>query len=87
MPFSGFINYNNNRLFLNDFNLWLVFPKPYWLYLCFRGACAGSTAGGLKISRVIVLFKSAVREIKHAISPRSVRSIKFENQALDNEIV
>lgn len=70
-----------------DFNLWPGFSKALLVVLMFSGACAGSTAGGLKISRVIVLFKSAVREIKHAISPRSVRSIKFENQALDNEIV
>jgi len=54
------------------------------LILMFMGACAGSTAGGLKMSRVILLFKLISKEIKRLISPRSVSNIKFEGKDLDD---
>ena len=57
-----------------DFNLWHIFPKTVLTVLMFIGACAGSTAGGLKVSRVMILFKSIRREIKHMLKPRSVNS-------------
>ena len=50
----------------------------------FIGACAGSTAGGLKVSRVVILFKMGLREIKRMIHPRSVGSIKFEGKDVDD---
>ena len=56
------------------------------LILMFFGACAGSTAGGLKISRVIIIFKVFLSEIKQMISPNRVISIKYENKPLDMKI-
>jgi len=70
-----------------DFNTWPLFSKAILIILMFFGGCAGSTAGGLKISRVIILIKSAIREIRRAISPRSVRAVKFEKQALNNDVI
>ncbi len=67
-----------------DFNLWPDFSKALLLILMFMGACAGSTAGGLKMSRVILLFKLISKEIKRLISPRSVSNIKFEGKDLDD---
>ena len=66
-----------------DFNLWPQFSKGILLTLMFVGACAGSTAGGLKISRVVIMFKMGLREIKRMIHPRSVGSVKFEGKDVD----
>ena len=68
-----------------DFNLWPQFSRTVLLLLMFIGACAGSTAGGLKISRVIILFKSAKRELKKMIHPRSVSAVRFEGKSLDQQ--
>ena len=67
-----------------DFDLWPAFSKAILLLLMFIGACAGSTAGGLKVSRVIILFKSIRRELSKLLHPRSVGTVKFEGRALDN---
>lgn len=67
-----------------DFNLWPNLSKTVLLILMFIGACAGSTAGGIKVSRVILLFKMGLREIKRMIHPRSVVSIKFEGKEVDD---
>jgi trk system potassium uptake protein TrkH len=50
----------------------------------FTGACAGSTAGGFKLSRVIILFKTIKKECHRLIHPRSVKAIRFEGKALDD---
>lgn len=68
-----------------DFNLWPTFSKSILLILMFIGACAGSTAGGLKISRIVLLFKSLRSNIRHMIHTRSVASIKFEGKRVENE--
>lgn len=66
-----------------DFNQWPDFSKAVLLILMFSGACAGSTAGGLKISRTVLLFKMISKEIKQMIRPRSVSDIKFEGKSVD----
>lgn len=66
-----------------NFDLWPEFSKTILLILLFTGACAGSTAGGLKISRVIILFKMGVREVKRMIHPRSVGAVKCEGKEVD----
>lgn len=66
-----------------DFNLWPSFSKAILLLLMFTGACAGSTAGGLKMSRIIIVFKMITKEIRHMIHPRSVVSVKFEGKDVD----
>ncbi len=66
-----------------DFNLWPQFSKTILFILMFIGGCAGSTAGGIKISRIILMFKRIGKEIKHMIHPRSVSALKFEGQTVD----
>ncbi len=68
-----------------DFNQWPVFSKTLLLVLMLMGACAGSTAGGLKVSRVIILVKSMRRELTHLLHPRSVKALKLEGKRLDEQ--
>ena len=70
-----------------DFNLWPDFSKALLLVLMFIGGCAGSTAGGLKVSRVILLAKAAFRDLKHTLHPRSVESVKFEGKKVDSKTI
>ena len=66
-----------------DMNSWPVLSKSILLVLMCIGSCAGSTAGGLKVSRVILIFKQILREIKHMLHPRSVSAIMFEEKDVD----
>jgi len=66
-----------------DFNLWPEFSKTLLLLLMLVGACAGSTGGGLKVSRAVMLVKMVQKEIRHLLHPRSVNSVKFEGKHVD----
>ena len=68
-----------------DFNSWPQLSKAVLLLLMFSGGCAGSTAGGMKISRAIMLFKSVGREIKKMLHPRSVNVARMDGKALDDK--
>ena len=68
-----------------DFNLWPTLSKSVLLVLMFIGACAGSTGGGLKVSRVIMLVKLIFKEIKQMIHPRSVSSMRFEGKDVEDK--
>lgn len=68
-----------------DYNLWPMFSKSILLTLMFFGSCAGSTAGGVKSIRVLVLFKSLLNEIKKTIHPNSVKAIKVDGKSIDND--
>lgn len=70
-----------------DFNVWPSLSKMVLLTLMFIGACAGSTGGGLKVSRIIIMIKSAKREIYGMIHPNSVKKIKFEGSILDEKVI
>ena len=70
-----------------DFNLWPSLSKTVLVILMFLGACAGSTAGGLKISRVVLVIKNAFRSIKKTISPRSVSVVRLEGEVLSEDTV
>ncbi len=67
-----------------DFDVWPGLSKAILLLLMFSGACAGSTAGGLKVSRVVMLFKSVAKEIKKMLHPRSVGKIHFEGKSVED---
>ena len=69
-----------------DFDTWPQFSKTILLILMFVGACAGSTGGGIKVSRVLILFKSIGKEISMLIHPRMVKKIKLEDRPVTNEI-
>lgn len=66
-----------------DFNLWPTMSKTVILVLMFVGACAGSTGGGFKVTRVVMLVKTIKQELKRMLHPRSVSTVKFEGKALD----
>lgn len=70
-----------------DFNLWPEFSKAIIIVLMFIGGCAGSTAGGLKVSRIILLLKAIFRDLKHTIYPRSVSSVKLEGKKVDSNTI
>lgn len=70
-----------------DFNLWPSFSRNLLVMLMFLGACAGSTAGGLKISRVIILIKSSAREVQRMLHPHAVTTIRFEGRPMDDRTV
>ncbi len=71
----------------DDFNLWPNASKMVLLVLMFIGACAGSTGGGIKVSRIVIAFKSTWSEIRHMIHPRRVKKIMFEKKSVDNDTV
>ena len=66
-----------------DFNLWPEFSRSLLLMLMLVGACAGSTGGGLKVSRAVMLIKMIGKEIRHLLHPRSVNSVRFEGKQVD----
>ncbi len=71
----------------DDFNLWPGFSKTILLMLMFVGACAGSTAGGFKVSRVVIIVKEVKSELKKMLHPRSVSTLHFEDKKLDNTTI
>lgn len=66
-----------------DFNLWPQLSRSIIFVLMLLGACAGSTAGGFKLSRVVMLAKLIKREFQKLLHPRSVRKIKFEGKTVE----
>ena len=70
-----------------DFNLWPQTSKTILVLLMFVGACAGSTGGGIKVSRFVVLFKTIVKELNSYIHPKSVKKIKIDGKTVEHEVV
>ncbi len=70
-----------------NFDLWPAFSKTILVILMFIGACAGSTGGGLKVSRCIILGKGALHELKMAIHPKQVRKITIDKRPVESETV
>ncbi len=66
-----------------DFNTWPSFSKLILWLLMFIGACAGSTGGGTKVSRLIIMIKSVRRELGTLIHPRSIKKIRVEGKVLE----
>lgn len=70
-----------------DFNLWPTFSKTILIIIMFVGGCAGSTGGGIKVSRIVILFKSLKREIQKLLHPNSVAPIKMEGDVVEGSVV
>ena len=70
-----------------DFDLWPELSKVILVMLMFIGACAGSTGGGIKVSRVLILFKGIGKEISMLIHPREVKKIKLDSHPVEHETV
>jgi trk system potassium uptake protein TrkH len=67
-----------------DFNMWPSVSKTILLILMFVGGCAGSTAGGLKVSRVIIILKTIMREFRNLLHPRSVSAVRHEGKPVED---
>ena len=70
-----------------DFGMWPTLSQILLLLLMVVGACAGSTGGGMKISRIMILVKSAKCSIKKMVSPRSVTTINVEGKSVDKQVL
>ncbi len=71
----------------SDFNLWPSFSKMLLFLLMIVGACAGSTGGGLKVSRLVVLMKSIKNEISAAVHPRSIKKMHMDGRVVSGNVV
>lgn len=70
-----------------DFNLWPQTSKTILVLLMFIGACAGSTGGGIKVSRFVVLFKTIIKELNSYIHPKSIKKIKIDGKPVEHDVV
>lgn len=70
-----------------DFNNWPEFSKLLIMLIMFCGACAGSTGGGMKVIRIMILIKAGIKEIAHAIHPRSVNAVRVDGKKVSGEVV
>lgn len=70
-----------------DFGSWPTLSQLIIVLLMFCGACTGSTGGGLKVGRIMILVKSVIRELRRAINPRSVKCIKLDGAVVDKEVI
>ncbi len=70
-----------------DFDLWPSFSKSILVMLMFIGACAGSTGGGIKVSRIIIMLKTVVKEVDVISHPNNVRKIKVEGKGLEHAVL
>ena len=70
-----------------DFNLWPALSKTLLVLIMFIGACAGSTGGGIKVSRIVILVKGMAREVRTIIHPRRVRKISIDGKEVDRETI
>lgn len=70
-----------------DYELWLPLPQGVLLLCMFIGGCAGSTAGGIKCMRIMLLFKHAYRELFRLVHPRAVLPLKFGPKLVKEEVL
>ncbi len=68
-----------------DFNMWPQFSKAILMLLMFCGACTGSTGGGIKVSRITLLVKSIIKEVKVLTHPKSMVKVKYNGKVLEHE--
>ena len=70
-----------------DFDLWPAFSKGIIMFLMVVGACAGSTGGGLKIARLLILLKSLRRNITKVLNPRKVRMVRNNGEVMNETVI
>lgn len=70
-----------------DFSLWPVFLPFLLFFLAFMGGCAGSTGGGLKVIRVLLIYKQGSREMKRLIHPNAIIPIRIGGRPIDDRVV
>ena len=79
MSTTGFVTVN--------YDTWPTLSKAILVALMLCGGCAGSTAGGLKVSRVMILFKCMTREIRHLRRPRSINTVHMDGEVVEESNV
>lgn len=70
-----------------DFSTWPLFLPYLLLYAAIIGACAGSTGGGMKVMRILLIFKQGIREVQRLIHPRASIPIKLGNEVISDRVV
>lgn len=70
-----------------NFDLWPQVSRTILVMLMFVGACAGSTGGGIKVSRFLILIKTVRKELLQYLHPKSVKRIKMDGKAIEHEVV
>ena len=70
-----------------DFALWPSFSKGILMLLMMLGACAGSTGGGMKVSRLVIYLKTGAQELRRLVRPREVRTIRMDGKKLERAVV
>ncbi len=70
-----------------DFNLWPSLSRTIIVIMMFIGACAGSTGGGMKVSRVVILIKGMLRELHMIVHPKQVKKISVDGKKVSHEVV
>jgi trk system potassium uptake protein TrkH len=70
-----------------DFNQWPVFAPALMLFLCCFATCAGSTGGGIKMVRALILVKQAKREFARILHPRIVNPVRIGGRAIENNVI
>ena len=70
-----------------DFNLWPETSRTILVLLMFIGACAGSTGGGIKVSRIVIMIKTVFKELHSYIHPKSIKKIKMDGKPVEHEVV
>lgn len=70
-----------------DFSQWTEISKVILVLLMFIGGCAGSTSGGIKVSRLVILFKTVVKELNSYIHPKSIVKLKMDGKQVEHEVI
>jgi trk system potassium uptake protein TrkH len=70
-----------------DFDLWPSFSKTLLVLLMFVGACAGSTGGGIKVSRIVILWKSIRKELDVIVHPHNVKKLKMDGRVVEHAVI
>ncbi|HKK15477.1 MAG TPA: potassium transporter TrkG, partial [Gammaproteobacteria bacterium] len=72
---------------ISDFSVWPLFLPVLLIFISFIGGCGGSTAGGIKVIRILTLFKQAANQIFMLVYPRAVRPVKIGKRVLDDRTI
>jgi trk system potassium uptake protein TrkH len=70
---------------ITDYSIWPTFLPVMLIFISFIGGCGGSTAGGIKVMRILLLFKQGLHEAFALVHPKSIRPVRIGNQILDQK--